>query len=203
MHLVDNVLADDVGEENVSKAYSAIFFHELAGQEAASWWDDSTTAATETRADILLRSMSDAIVWLEENVGGEMNDWAWGQIHQATFASNPLGQSGVGPIEALVNRGPYPADGGRSIVNANSWNWEEPAAVTGHPSMRMIVDLSDFDAGRSVNSTGQSGHPYSPHYDDQIEPWLNGQYHPMWFTQEAVEAAAVDHLILQPGENDR
>lgn len=202
MQLVRNVLADDVGEENVSKAYSAIFFHDLADQEAASWWDDSTTAATESRADILLLSMSDAIAWFEENVGGEMNDWAWGQIHQATFASDPLGQSGVGPIEAMVNRGPFPADGGRSIVNANSWSWDEPAAVTGHVSMRMIIDLNDFDASRSVNSTGQSGHPYHRHYDDQVDLWLNGQYHPLWFTQEVVEAAAVDHLVLQPGNGE-
>jgi penicillin amidase len=200
MHLVRNVLADEVGEANVSKAYSAVFFHDLANQERASWWDDSTTAATESRSDILLRSMAETIGWFEENLGGEMNDWAWGRIHQATFSSNPLGQSGVGPIEAMVNRGPFPADGGRSIVNANAWSWDNPAAVTGHVSMRMIVDLSDFDASQAVNTTGQSGHPYHPHYDDMIELWLNGQYYPMWFSQEAVEAAAVDHLILQPGE---
>lgn len=202
MHLVQNVLADEVGAENVSKAYRTSFFHDLAGQEAASWWDDSTTAATETRTDILLRSLADTIAWFEENVGGDMNDWTWGRIHQATFTSNPLGQSGVRPIEAMVNRGPFPTDGGRSIINANSWNWENPAAVTGHVSMRMIADLSDFDASRSVNTTGQSGHPYHRHYDDQIELWLNGQYRPMLFSQEAVEGAAVDHLVLQPASSE-
>ena len=60
--------------------------------------------------------------------------------------------------------------------------------------------MSDFDASQTVIPTGQSGHPFNPHYDDQIELWLNGQYHPMRFSREAVEAAAVDHLILQPGE---
>ncbi|MCI0398632.1 MAG: penicillin acylase family protein [Chloroflexi bacterium] len=45
---------------------------------------------------------------------------------------------------------------------------------------------------------GQSGHPFSPHYDDMIELWLNGQYHPMLFSREAVEAAARDHLVLRP-----
>jgi penicillin amidase len=64
--------------------------------------------------------------------------------------------------------------------------------------MRMIVDLSDFDASRGVIPTGQSGHPYHPHYDDQIELWLNGEYRPMWFTREAVEGAAVEHLVLEP-----
>jgi penicillin amidase len=46
--------------------------------------------------------------------------------------------------------------------------------------------------------TGQSGHPNHPHYDDMIELWLNGQYHPMWYSAEAVENAAVETLILEP-----
>ncbi len=66
--------------------------------------------------------------------------------------------------------------------------------------MRMIVDLSDFDASRWIIPTGQSGHPYHPNYDDQIELWLNGDYLPMLSSRAAVEAAAVDHLILQPGQ---
>ena len=198
MQLARNVLADDVGEENVGDAHSIIYFHQLAGDPAARWWDDTTTAATETREDILLRSLTDAVAWLTETLGGDMDDWTWGSLHQATFASTPLGESGIGPIEALVNRGPFPADGGSDLVNANNWSWDEPAAVQSHPSMRMIVDLSDFDASQTVIPTGQSGHPGNRHYDDQIELWLNGQYHPMHFSREAVEAAAVDHLVLQP-----
>jgi penicillin amidase len=64
--------------------------------------------------------------------------------------------------------------------------------------MRVIIDLSDFDASRWVIPTGQSGHPFSAHYDDQIDLWLNGQYLPMRSSREAVETAAVDHLVLQP-----
>ena len=66
--------------------------------------------------------------------------------------------------------------------------------------MRMIVDMSNLDASRTVIPTGQSGHPYNAHYDDQIQLWLNGKYHPMLWSREAVEAAAVDVQILQPGE---
>ncbi len=198
MQLARNVLADDVGEENVSDAYSTIYFHKLARDPAARWWDDTTTPATETREDILLRSLADAVAWLKANRGGDMSDWTWGSLHTATFSSSPLGESGIGPIEGLVNRGPFPADGGSDLVNAANWGWDDPAVITSHPSMRMIVDLSDFDASRSVIPTGQSGHPGHTHYDDQIELWLNGEYHPMLFSRAAVEAAAVDQLILQP-----
>ncbi|HEX6383362.1 MAG TPA: penicillin acylase family protein [Anaerolineae bacterium] len=197
--LVYNVLADEVGEDNVLDAADIIFFHELVGQPDARWWDDARTDGRETREDVVLRALAETIDWFEENVGGDMNNWTWGSIHTATFVSAPLGQTGIGPVESVVNRGPFPADGGRHIVNANSWDRSDPAAVTGHPSMRMIVDMSDFDASRAVIPTGQSGHPYHPHYDDMIELWLNGEYHPMRFSREAVEAAAVDHLVLQPG----
>ena len=198
MRLAHNVLADDVGEENVSDAYSTIYFHQLAQDTAARWWDDATTPETESREDILLRSLAEAVTWLSENLGGDMDEWTWGRLHTATFASTPLGESGIGPIESLVNRGPFPADGGSDLVNANNWSWAEPAAVRSHPSMRMIVDMSDFDASRWVIPTGQSGHPFNAHYDDQIELWLNGQYLPMRSSRAAVEEAAVDHLVLQP-----
>lgn len=64
--------------------------------------------------------------------------------------------------------------------------------------MRMIVDLDDLDSSQAIMPTGQSGHPFNQHYDDMVELWLNGQYHPMHFSQEAVLAAAEDHLVLTP-----
>lgn len=198
MQLANNVLADDVGAENVSDAHSVIYFHKLANDPGARWWDDTTTPQIETREDILLRSLEGALVWLRDNLGEDMDAWTWGKLHTATFSSTPLGESGIGPIESIVNRGPFPVDGGSDLVNANNWSWNEPAAVRSHPSMRLIVDLSDFDASRWVIPTGQSGHPFHPNYDDQIELWLNGEYLPMLSSREGVEAAAEDAMILQP-----
>lgn len=198
MQLVNNVLADDVGAENVDRIFSSIFMRELAGQPEAVWWDDGETAVTETPNDIILQSLADTVAWFNENVGSDMNDWAWGNIHSAVFPSAPLGQSGIGPIEAIVNGGPIPLDGGGGTVNANAWSWDKPAAVDWHPSMRMIVDVGDFDASRAVLPTGQSGHPYHPHYDDMMPLWQNGETHVMRFTREGVVETAVDHLILMP-----
>jgi penicillin amidase len=64
----------------------------------------------------------------------------------------------------------------------------------------MIVDLGDFAKSLTIHTTGQSGHPYSKHYDDMIELWRNLEYHPMLWTQEQVDKAAVDRLILKPGQ---
>jgi penicillin amidase len=201
MHLIRNVLADDIGQENLDKiglTAKNIFMQDLADQLNASWWDNSNTAEKEDWQDILLQSLADAVVWLEKDQGGNMNDWAWGKLHTTTFEDAVLGASGIAPIEAIFNRGPFPLDSGRGMVNAQAWLDSEPAIVTHHASERMIVDMSDLDGSRSVIPTGNSGHPYSDHYDDQMPLYLTGQYHPMLFSREAVEAAAVEHLVLQP-----
>ncbi|MDX1614139.1 MAG: penicillin acylase family protein [Candidatus Promineifilaceae bacterium] len=198
MHLIQRTMSDDIGANNVNEFRSAVFYHDLAEQADARWWDDQTTEQVETREEIIMLALADTISWFEERHGSRMNDWTWGRVHTATFVSQPLGQSGVGPIEALVNRGPFPSSGGTSIVNAASWDWNQPAAVGSIASERMIVDLSRLDESRAIHPTGQSGHPTSPHYDDMIPLWLAGEYHPMHFSRSAVDTAVEETLILQP-----
>ncbi len=202
IYLMYNVLADDIGQENLDTLLPGnvkiIFMHDLAGQLNAHWWDNKNTPEEETWQDIILQSLADAVAWLEENQGGSMNEWAWGKIHTITFEDDILGASGIAPIEAIFNRGPFAVDSGRDLVNAQSWSNQNPAVVESHASQRMLVDLSNLDNSLSVIPTGNSGHPYNEHYDDQMALYLTGQYHPMPFSREAVEAAAVEHLILQP-----
>ena len=66
------------------------------------------------------------------------------------------------------------------------------------PSMRLIVDLGNFDNSVAVNSTGASGHPGSEWYGDQVVPWAKVEYHPMLWSRAKVEAAAEHKLYLNP-----
>ena len=202
-YLLQETLGDELGEEG-SDLYlghglsTRVLMNRLAQDETNAWWDDINTAEVETRDDILARSLTNAVIWLGRNHGRQVSGWTWGKLHQATFRSAPLGQSGVALLENQVNRGPFPTDGGEGIVNAVAWDWDEPARVNWHPSMRMIVDLADFDQSLTVMPTGQSGHPGHDHYDDMIRLWLEGELHPMWYSSEAVTENAVETLILIP-----
>jgi len=164
------------------------------------WWDDAATAdVTETRDDILSRAFRQAYDAAVAAQGENRDNWRWGDLHTATFVSNPLGVSGIDIIEGIVNRGPVATGGGSEIVNATGWdvgggNFE----VSSVPSMRMIIDLSSFDSSQSMHTTGQSGHPYSDLYGNMIDPWRAIEYHPMLWTREAVEAAAKERLTLTP-----
>jgi len=66
------------------------------------------------------------------------------------------------------------------------------------PSYRQIVDMGDLSRSVIGVPPGQSGQLGSPHYDDLIEPWLKGEYHPMLWTREQVEREAEGRLRLKP-----
>lgn len=169
----------------------------LADPENA-WWDDPRTPAVETRDTILALALEDALATLSERLGPERENWRWGDLHTATFVSTPLGQSGIAAIEGLVNAGPVPASGSTHTVNATGWSASTPFEVQSLPSFRMIVDLRDFEASLGVHTTGQSGHPLSPHYADMIDAWRAINYYPLHFGEEAVQSAMASRLVLRP-----
>jgi penicillin amidase len=148
-----------------------------------------------TREDILAAALDDTIAYLRQAVGQDIRQWAWGRIHQAGF-NHVLGAQK--PLDRIFNRGPYPYGGDTNTVWQAAWVPKLPISPQGgSASWRQIIDLSDWDASRVVHTTGQSGHPASKHYDDMIPLWLNGQYHPMLWARERVEANAEARLRLE------
>ncbi len=171
---------------------------DLLAQPSNAWWDISTTSAIEDRDEILEQSLIAAMEELTETLGDDPFEWRWGELHTATFRNATFGESGIAPLEWLFNRGPYAVDGGRSIVNATSWTADDGYEVVALPSMRMVVDLSDFERSRTVHPTGQSGHIFHEHYIDMTEAWIANELHPMHWDRAAVEADAEGTLILKP-----
>ena len=161
-------------------------------------------------AELAARALGEALDWMEENYGTDREAWQWGQLHVANFRAAPLGQlpEGLDPrldemlpfLNAIFNR-ETPASGGDTIVNATSWkigtgNFE----VSWLPSMRMVLDLSNWDNSLAIHTTGQSGDPQSKHYGDMVNLWATGQYHPHRFSMDAVADAAVETFTLVPAQ---
>ena len=200
VHLVDLTFADELGEQLLRRARGTVVvaLPDLLSDPDTPWFDDTTTSRVETRDDILLRALEDAVAELSETLGADMAGWRWGDLHTATFESDSLGQCGIAPIEAIFNRGPVAVDGSLATVNNTAYSLGNPYAVTAVPSYRQVVDLGDFTRSVAMHTTGQSGHPYHRHYDDMIDPWRNIEYHPMLWTREDVEASAEGVLTLIP-----
>ena len=164
------------------------------------WWDDVTTAdATETRDDILRRAFAEGFETGVERHSANRDSWAWGKVHMATFVSKPLGQSGVGVFEGLVNRKLSAVGGMTDTINNTRWNVsDETFEVKSIPALRMVIDLADLSESVAIHSTGQSGHPFASDYDSMIEAWQAVRTYPMLWDRTNVEASAVNRLTLTP-----
>ena len=166
------------------------------------WWDDMRTAERETRDDVLAAALTDARDDLTRLSDRDPAAWRWGQLHRLELRSPSLGESGIGVVERLVNRGGWQVGGGSSTVDATAWDAAEGFEVTAAPSMRMVVSLADLDESRWISLTGVSGHPASDHYTDQTDLWERGETIPWPFEQHAVEDAAEHRLVLEAVEDD-
>lgn len=162
-----------------------------------AYWDNSDTAAVETRDDIVLQAMVSARDELTRTMSRDPHEWQWGQLHTLTLRNQSLGTAGS-PVAFLFNRGGYELSGGPAVVDASSWDASTGYAATSVPSMRMIVPLNDLDAARWINLTGASGHAYDDHYTDQTPLWVKGETLPWVFSRAAVDAGADKVLTLQP-----
>jgi penicillin amidase len=199
-HLTTRVYGDELGEQllNRSRSNLMVALQNILPTPESAWFDDIYTDEVETRDQIVLIALQDTVEELTEKLGKNFEKWTWGSVHTATFMNQSLGQSGIGFIEWLLNRGPVAVDGSSYVPNATSYSFSDPYAVTGVPSQRQILDLQYFEQSLSMHTTGQSGHPFHRHYADMIDPWRNIEYHPMLWTRGQVEAAVEDYLILTP-----
>jgi len=165
----------------------------------STWWDDQQTQNNvETRREILAKSFDEAVRELQKTYGSDPTKWKWGDLHAATFRNQTLGNSGIGLIEDLFNRGPFPTGGGQSIVNATGWSVIDGYQTDWLPSMRMIVDLSNLSNSLTVHTTGQSGHAFDPHYANLASLWAAVKYYPMLWDKTAVMHDVEGKLVLKP-----
>ncbi|WP_454157370.1 penicillin acylase family protein [Microbacterium lacticum] len=189
--------AHPVGLSGQSRLFVVV--DRLLDEPDSDWWTNDTIGVDGQR-EMLERAATDASARLVALQGDDPDAWNWGSLHAITLTSGTFGKSGIAPIEALFNRGPFPVGGGASVVDATGWMLGSGSfATTTVPSMRMTIDLSDLDASRWNHLTGTSGHAFHPNYDDQFDAWQHGRQTPWLFTRERVEASAVDTLVLTPG----
>jgi penicillin amidase len=199
-HLLAQTFQDDLTEDTWPEGGPRWYevMRKLVEQPDSPWWDNQATPEVEKRDQIFTESFIAAVDEMEATQGKDPARWNWGDLHTATFRNQSLGESGVAPIEALFNRGPFPTAGGDATVNATGWNTLEGYFLDWLPSMRMIVDLGNLGNSLTIHTTGQSGHAYHPHYIDMADLWRTIQYHPMLWERSQVEAGAAEHLQLAP-----
>lgn len=165
------------------------------------WWKAPKTRldkAADNRDELFGRAMKDARWELTAKLGKDMDTWSWGRLHRLFLKNQTLGTEGPGVLQYMLNRGPWKLSGGEATVNATGWNAAGGYGVVWVPSMRMVVNLDDFDKSKWINLSGASGHAYSAHYTDQTDKWAKGELLPWSFSDKAVDKSTSDTLVLKP-----
>lgn len=173
----------------------------LMDKPDSDWWKSPKSRkdkATETRDELFARAMEDARWELTAKLGKDITTWNWGRLHQLTLKNQTLGTEGPGFLQRVLNRGPWNLGGGEAAVDATGWNAAGGYEVVWVPSMRMVVNVGDWDKSRWINLTGASGHAFSAHYTDQTDKWVNGELLPWAYGTNAVAGATKDTLTLKP-----
>ena len=147
-----------------------------------------------TRDALLRDTLQQAYEALSARLGADPRGWTWGALHKVYFRHALDGTPGAA---TLLDRGPEERPGDEDVVQAT-----EPAdgsfeQISG-ASYREVFDLGDWDNSVAINVPGQSGQPRSRHFDDLLPLWSSGQYFPLKFSRDAVDAVTSDLLVLQP-----
>ena len=103
-----------------------------------------------------------------------------------------------------VNRGPFPWGGDTNTVSQAA---VDPLNPKTNPLMiatlRMVVDVGNWDESRFVLAGGQSGNPLSPHYDDMLPLWRRGEGVPIaWSPSEVARVTCATLRLVPPSPAD-
>ncbi len=209
-----NTLKDELGDA----AYENFVIHELIPvrtlsalvQDTSSFFDNISTPELETKSDIVLKSMQDAIFFLSDSLGSEPFEWRWEQLHTVSFRPPLFGQAADDPsapqalkmiVDNVLSKGPYPVKGHGMSINNGQYKWDKPFEMVLGPSVRRIIDFSDLSSTKSILPTGQSGNPLSSHFGDQTDSWLNGRYRDFFQDSSLFMEAELRTMKLIPEEN--
>jgi penicillin amidase len=102
--------------------------------------------------------------------------WNWEVQHTAGF-HHPLGE--IFFLRPLFERGPLAVCGGNACLLDTGFEPRTGFKATRLAAYKMIQDLSTPAASLLVYPGGQSGHPLSPAYDDQLGAFVSQKYFKM------------------------
>jgi penicillin amidase len=157
-------------------AMASAVVEKLLRERPAGWFPDYD--------ELLLRTLVDALEEGKRIQGRDIAGWRYGAylnvaINHPVFHRVPL-------VGKYFDIGPVPMSGSNTTIKQTT--------RTLAPSMRMNADLGDWDRSLLNVQIGQSGQPFSQHYQDEWKNYYNGQSYPMQF--RAVDAKST--LLFRP-----
>jgi penicillin G amidase len=140
---------------------------ELLADDALGWF------VLQDRVRAARRALVNALGELGEKLGPDMAQWTWGRLHTLNQKHYLSGRGDLGlllDLSGLEMRGD-----GVTVCSSTPDASHQAWLGAGY---RMVADLADpKQTLLAMEIAGASGHPGSPHYNDQIAPWERFEYH--------------------------
>jgi penicillin G amidase len=169
----------------------------IEGTAGEALWDDPETEPVETRESRIEAALRAALRAVEAEDGPVPEAWNWGRVHTLTYR-HPF-SSQLPWLARWLDPPVLELPGEFHTVSVAGFHLDAGRFDVIHiASARLIVDLGRPDDSRLVLPLGQSGQFQDRRYRDQARAWAEGRDFPFPFTREAVDAAAVGTLLLEP-----
>ncbi len=178
-NLAQEIFVDELKDEN-DKIYISVFwlyrimnYPEFKENDALNYFSDNKkTEQKETFFDMVEKALKKT--YKEWVLDEEKRELSWEKIHIVEY-KHPLLLVPV--LGKLFEAGKYYMPGGRSTILRADFKWRRlDFGVTHFSTFRMILDLGKPNNSLIINSTGQSGNPFSPFYKDQNKLYTKLMY---------------------------
>ena len=162
-------------------------------EQPAGWFDRGWSAELNDALATVIRRLRD-------DHGDDPSRWRWGDLRPLTL-EHPVGA--VKALAPIFNRGPFPYGGdGSTLAQAGMTPLHPLSNPLAIASVRAVIDVGAWENSRFVLPGGQSGNPFSTHYDDLLQFWHRGEGVPIAWSADAVASATVHTLSLRPLAQD-
>ncbi len=168
----------------------------IEGLAAQLLQDDHQSAwfGAKDRGSIVRETFHSTLDRLTKRFGPEVDGWTWGRLHRLDLKHCLTGRGDLG---LLLNHQGAGVRGDATTV-CNTGRGPDFEAATG-AGFRMLCDLGESPAGLwMVDAQSQSGQCGSPHYRDQFQDWLDGNYHFLPLDREEARSGFISSLRLDP-----
>jgi len=158
--------------------------HQPGGWFADSWQAQMTAALAKVMDD------------LRKRCGDEPARWAWGGVRKLYL--RPL-DGKRGPLDSVFRLGPITIGGDSNTISPAGLDPFDPLAnPTDITTLRMVLDVGNWEVNSFSLSGGQSGNPFSPHYADMLPLWQAGKGVAIAWSQQKVDEITKSVLRLEP-----
>lgn len=200
--LQQRLIRDEIGPvaDEITQLFPDFIESVFRNRNGAARWCNIVQSAQEEDCTTIARQALDlAILDLTDQFGPNVTSWRWGDLHEVQQFHPGLGQvSGLGWVLNLTQS----VSGGDFTVARSGLlgSGKNPFRAVNGAGYRGVYDLADPDSSVFIISTGQSGHPFSRHYDDLADLWRRGEYIGMSLDPGLARAASVGVTHLAPDQ---